>query len=72
MLEQRTVPGVYIKELNAFPNSVVAVETALPVFIGYTQRVNFQGMSLQNKPVRIESLVITLLCLVQGLQPLLV
>ncbi|MFN7911625.1 MAG: phage tail sheath family protein [Bacteroidota bacterium] len=56
MLEQRTVPGVYIKELNAFPNSVVAVETALPVFIGYTQRVNFQGMSLQNKPVRIESL----------------
>ena len=56
MVSQRKVPGVYIKELHAFPNSVVAVETALPVFIGYTERVNFKGKSLQNKPIRIESL----------------
>ncbi len=56
MLKQRTVPGVYIQELNAFPNSVVAVETALPVFIGYTEKIEFQGMALQNKVVRIESM----------------
>ena len=29
-------PGVYIDELNAFPNSVVPVATAVPAFIGYT------------------------------------
>jgi phage tail sheath protein FI len=29
-------PGVYIDELNAFPNSVVLVATAVPAFIGYT------------------------------------
>jgi uncharacterized protein len=29
-------PGVYIQELNAFPNSVVQVPTAVPAFIGYT------------------------------------
>ncbi len=31
-------PGVYIKEQNAFSSSVVAVPTAIPVFIGYTQK----------------------------------
>src|ERR1700741_2426872 len=56
MLEQRTVPGVYIQELNAFPNSVVEVATALPVFIGYTQNASYQGNSLQNKVIKIESL----------------
>mgnify|MGYP006922495377 CR=1 FL=1 len=25
-------PGVYIKEKNAFPNSIVEAETAIPVF----------------------------------------
>ena len=29
-------PGVYIKEKNAFGNSIVEVETAIPVFIGLT------------------------------------
>ena len=48
-------PGVYIDEKNAFPNSVVAVETAVPAFIGYTERAEFGGQSLKNKPVRIES-----------------
>lgn len=56
MPEQRITPGVYIKELNAFPNSIVAVETALPVFIGYTEKNIYQGQSLQNKVIRIESL----------------
>jgi phage tail sheath protein FI len=56
MIEARTVPGVYIKELNAFPNSVVEVATALPVFIGYTQQASYQGKSLANKVVQISSL----------------
>ena len=48
-------PGVYITETNAFPNSVVGVETSIPAFIGYTEKAEFGGQSLKNKPVRIES-----------------
>lgn len=50
-------PGVYIEEKNAFPNSVVAVETAVPVFIGYTEQATKSGKSILNKPTRITSLV---------------
>ncbi|WP_020570401.1 phage tail sheath family protein [Neolewinella persica] len=31
-------PGVYVEEISSFPPSVVAVETAIPAFIGYTAR----------------------------------
>lgn len=48
-------PGVYIEEKNAFPNSVVAVETAVPVFIGYTEKAEWNEKSLRNKPTRITS-----------------
>ena len=48
-------PGVYIEEKNAFPNSAVAVETAVPVFIGYTETATFNGSSLVGKPTRITS-----------------
>lgn len=48
-------PGVYIEEKNAFPSSAVAVETAVPVFIGYTEKAEWNGKSLQNKPTRITS-----------------
>ncbi len=48
-------PGVYIDEINAFPNSIVAVETAVPAFIGYTEKSEYGGKSLKNKPVRIEN-----------------
>lgn len=36
-LRDRTVPGVYVTELPAFPPSIVGVQTAVPVFIGYTE-----------------------------------
>lgn len=49
-------PGVYIQELDAFGNSVVPVPTAIPAFVGYTERASFGGKSLLNKPVRVESL----------------
>src|SRR5579864_5702345 len=45
-------PGVYIKEINAFPNSVVEVATAVPAFIGYTEKIP-PG---PNVPTRLSSL----------------
>lgn len=49
-------PGVYTQELNAFPNSVVAVPTAIPAFIGYTPRADYKGKSLLGKPRKISSM----------------
>lgn len=48
-------PGVYIKEENAFPGSAVAVATAVPVFIGYTEKAVRFGKSLLRKPTKITS-----------------
>lgn len=48
-------PGVYIEEKNAFPGSVVEVETAVPAFIGYTEQATRNGKSLINKPTKIKS-----------------
>lgn len=36
-LRDRKVPGVYVTELPAFPPSIVGVQTAVPLFIGYTE-----------------------------------
>ena len=49
-------PGVYIQELDAFGNSVVPVPTAVPAFIGYTEKTSYKGKSLLNKAVRVTSL----------------
>lgn len=48
-------PGVYIDEVNAFPNSVVEVATAIPAFIGYTPQAEYEGQSYLNTPVKITS-----------------
>lgn len=48
-------PGVYIIEKDAFPNSVVEVATAVPAFIGYTEKADNGGKSLLNKPFRVTS-----------------
>ncbi|MES2004833.1 MAG: phage tail sheath C-terminal domain-containing protein [Bacteroidota bacterium] len=48
-------PGVYIEEKNAFPGSAVAVETAVPVFIGYTQKAVRNGKSLLHVPTKVSS-----------------
>lgn len=50
-------PGVYIEEKNTFPNSVVAVATAVPAFTGYTQKAEKLGKVVTNKPIRVTSLV---------------
>jgi len=49
-------PGVYILEKNAFPNSVVEVATAVPAFIGYTEKAVNSGLDLTLKPWRITSM----------------
>jgi len=53
---QMKTPGVYIVEKNAFPNSVVEVATAVPAFIGYTEKADNRGKSLRNKPWRVTSM----------------
>lgn len=35
--KDRKTPGVYVTEFPAFPPSVVGVQTAVPMFVGYTQ-----------------------------------
>lgn len=49
-------PGVYIVEKNAFPNSIVEVATAVPAFIGYTEKAVDGKRILKNKPTRLTSL----------------
>ncbi len=49
-------PGVYVIEKNAFPSSVVEVATAIPAFIGYTEKAGNGSLDLTNKPRRITSM----------------
>lgn len=51
MAIESSTPGVYIKEIALFPPSVAQVETAIPAFIGYTQKDDTAGI-----PTRITSL----------------
>lgn len=39
-------PGVYIQEISKFPPSVAQVETAIPAFIGYTEKAMVRGRDL--------------------------
>ncbi|GGG31404.1 hypothetical protein GCM10011344_35430 [Dokdonia pacifica] len=48
-------PGVYINEINAFPNAVVPIATAVPAFIGYTPQAMYEGKSYTNVPTKITS-----------------
>ena len=56
MITNLKTPGVYINEVNAFPNSVVQVETAVPAFIGYTPQASYEGKSYLFKPMEINSM----------------
>jgi len=53
----RRTPGVYVTELDAFPPSVVGVQTAVPAFIGYTEFAEINGKPVYNEPIKITSLV---------------
>lgn len=57
MPEFRT-PGIFIEEGTLTPSSIVAVETAIPAFIGYTEKAtNTDGSDLRNVPLKINSLL---------------
>jgi phage tail sheath protein FI len=56
MINPLKSPGVYLVEENAFPGSIVAVQTAIPAFIGYTEKAISNGQSLQNRATRINSM----------------
>jgi len=51
-------PGVYIEEIPHLPPSIASVETAIPAFIGYTEKAKWkEDGDLIMKPWRIESLL---------------
>lgn len=56
MAERLATPGVYIREKNAFPSAVASLPTAVPAFIGYTEKAFRNGKSLLNKAVRLSSI----------------
>jgi len=50
-------PGVYIEEIPKFPPSIAPVETAIPAFIGYTQKADsVKPADLLNIPTKIGSI----------------
>jgi phage tail sheath protein FI len=50
-------PDVYVEEISVFPPSVAEVETAIPAFIGYTQKATkVTDGDLAGKPTKIYSL----------------
>lgn len=54
---QYKTPGVYVRELSAFPPSVVGTETAVPAFIGYTEKADINNLKgVLNEPAKISSL----------------
>jgi uncharacterized protein len=51
-------PGVYIEEIVKFPPSIAEVETAIPAFIGYTEKATKKTEGdLLNEPTRITSIL---------------
>ncbi len=51
-------PDVYVEEISLFPPSVAEVETAVPAFIGYTERAEeFGPDDLRNVPTKVTSLL---------------
>jgi len=51
-------PDVYIKEISIFPPSVAEVETAIPCFIGYTEKAKkIKDNDLKFKAEKIKSIV---------------
>ena len=50
-----TQPGVYVQEVPSGTRAIAQVETAIPAFIGYSQRASSQRKNVQNQPMEIAS-----------------
>jgi len=58
MAKEYKTPGVYIEEIPKLPPSIASVETAIPAFIGYTEKAQYKEPDdLRNRPWRISSLL---------------
>ena len=55
MASNLATPGVYIEEKSSFGTSVVPVQTAVPAFVGYTEKALRGTKSLTNFPTRISN-----------------
>lgn len=55
MAQLKNTPGVYIEEVNVHPNPVVQVPTAIPAFIGYTEKAHGGVKPLDRQATRIGS-----------------
>lgn len=63
-------PGVYIEEIPKFPPSIAAVETAIPAFIGYTEKADkVKPGDLLNVPTKIGSIAEYEACFGSGAAP---
>lgn len=52
-----STPGVYVQEISTLPPSVAEVETAIPAFIGYTEKADHLAAGdLKNLPTKIANL----------------
>ena len=50
-------PGVYVEEISKIPPSIAEVESAVPAFVGYTEKaMNLVAGDLLNLTTRISSL----------------
>lgn len=50
-------PGVYVEEISTLPPSVGQVPTAIPAFIGYTEKAIKNGKSILNVPTHLTSIL---------------
>ena len=55
MATKLATPGVYIEEKSSFGSTVVSVPTAVPAFVGYTEKASRSAKSLLNIPTKISS-----------------
>lgn len=57
-MQDYKTPGVYIEEIPHLPPSIASVETAIPAFIGYTEKAQWKEKDdLKGRPWRIESML---------------
>ena len=49
-------PGVYIEEVSFRHLSIAQVETAIPAFVGYTEKAEINGKSILNQATKVNSL----------------
>jgi phage tail sheath protein FI len=58
MAKNYHTPGVYVEEISMFPPSIAPVATAIPAFIGYTEKADNLGVDdLRLKPTRLSSML---------------